>query len=299
MEIVHQLQMSGCRCPERLLPIEAGRTAGRKHSPQLRANSRVLEEQLSALRRDHDELRQLLFEAAQMQRRLCGPRQMRRGPFEVSGEIFPVHHVSGDFISVFDKGDELVLVLGDIGGKGLSAGMWFPYLIATIQRHLLTNSPAAALTAINDELCSAQVAVPLSTLFLASLDVRTGAIDYCNAGHPPALLLRHAGEAETLEKGGPVLGVVPGARFAGGETILGPGDSLLAYSDGIVECHNAAGVEFGTTRLVAAARLSHSSSASGTLFSVLGATEDFGGHQKRDDDMALLIVHRDQHSFNA
>jgi sigma-B regulation protein RsbU (phosphoserine phosphatase) len=260
--------------------------------------SRVLAEQLSALRKDHDALQQMLFEAAQMQRRLCGPRQIRRGSFEISGEIFPVQHVCGDFIRVFDKGDKLVLALGDIGGKGLSAGMWFAYLIATIQRHLLTNS-AAALTAINDELCSAQVAVPVSTLFLASLDIRTGVIDYCNAGHPPALLLRQSGEAETLEKGGPVLGIVSGARFAGGESVLGVGDSLLAYSDGIVECRNAEGMEFGATRLAAAARLSHSSSASGTLFSVLGATEDFGGHQKRDDDMALLVVHRDEHSFNA
>jgi serine phosphatase RsbU (regulator of sigma subunit) len=298
MEIVHGLQISGYRRPEPLLTGEAGRTAGQKRSPKLGRNSRVLAEQLSALRRDHDALRQMLFEAAQMQRRLCGPRQIRRGPFEVSGEIFPVHHVCGDFIRVFDKGDKLVLALGDIGGKGLSAGMWFAYLIATIQRHLLTNSPAAALTTINDELCSAQVAVPVSTLFLASLDIRTGAIDYCNAGHPPALLLRQSGEAEILEKGGPVLGIVSGARFAGGETVLGVGDSLLAYSDGIVECRNAAGMEFGASRLAAAARLSHSSSASGMLFSMLGATEDFGGHQKRDDDMALLVVHRDEHSFN-
>ena len=299
MEFVHELQGSGSRCAERILSAEAARGASRKHSPELRRDSRVLEEQLSALRKDHDALRQLLFEAAQMQRRLCGPRQIQRGTFEVSGEIFPVHHVSGDFISVFDNGTRLVVVLGDITGKGLSAGMWFPYLIATIQRHLLAKSLAAALTAINSELCSTDVAVPLSTLFLASLDIGTGDIEYCNAGHPPALLLRHAGRAETLDKGGPVLGVVPNADFITGETVLEPGDSLLAYSDGIVESRNAAGAEFGMTRLLAAALSSHSSSASGTLFSVLGATEDFAGYQKREDDMALLVVHRDERSFNA
>jgi serine phosphatase RsbU (regulator of sigma subunit) len=299
MEIFHELPVSGVRCTQRLPLVEGVRAAGRKHSLEFRHNSRVLEEQLSALRKENDGLRQTLLEAVQMQRRLCGPRQARRGAFEVSGEIFPVHHVSGDFISVFDNRDDLVLVLGDISGKGLSAGMWFPHLIATIQRHLLMNSPAAALTAINSELCSAQIAVPLSTLFLASLNIGTGAVDYCNAGHPPALLLRQTGEAEKLDKGGPVLGVVPSARFVGGETVLGPGDSLLAYSDGIVECRNGAGVEFGMRRLVSAARLSHSSSASGRLFSVLGAAEDFRGDQERDDDMALLVVRRDEHSFNA
>jgi serine phosphatase RsbU (regulator of sigma subunit) len=299
MESLQEVQGSERRCPQALMSIDSARATSRKHWHELRRETSSLEEQLSVLRKESDGLRQMLFEAAQMQRRLCGPRHMRRGAFEISGEIFPVRHVSGDFISVSEAGDDVVLVLGDISGKGLSAGMWFPYLLATIRRYLQTKSPDAALTAINRELCCAQLPVPMTTLFLASLNVTSGRIRYCNAGHPPALLLRRDAEAETLDKGGPILGVVPEAVFVGGEALLEPGDSLLAYSDGILECRNAAGAEFGLARVIAAARASDSSSAPGTLFSVLGATEDFGEHQQRDDDMALLVVQRDEQSLDA
>ena len=62
--------------------------------------NRVLEDQLATLRREHDDLRRTMYEAAQVQRKLCGPRLLRREPFEIASEIFPVRHLSGDFISV-------------------------------------------------------------------------------------------------------------------------------------------------------------------------------------------------------
>jgi len=67
---------------------------------------------------------------------------------------------------------------------------------------------------------------------------------------------------------------------------------LLGYSDGIAECRNENGAEFGAEHLAAAAQVSRGSGASGTLFSVLGAAEDFAGSQSREDDMALIVVRR-------
>src|SRR5712691_11037631 len=64
----------------------------------------LLEEQLAVLQREHNELRQAIFAAAQAQRRLCAPRQARRGRFEIASEIFPVRHLSGDFNQVLDLG---------------------------------------------------------------------------------------------------------------------------------------------------------------------------------------------------
>ena len=297
MQMITESPTSGSCRIEEVPPVGAIRGC-RKSFVQVPRNSEVLEQQLSALRKEHDELRQAIFEAAQMQRRLCGPRHIRRGAFEFSGEIFPVHHVSGDFISVFDNGADLVFVLGDITGKGLCAGMWFTHLVTTIQRQIYTHAcPADALTAINRDLCEARFAVPLTTLFVARLNIATGTVVYCNAGHPAALLLRHAGGAEMLDEGGPILGAVAGARFTSGEATVEPGDSLLAYSDGVVECRNAASMEFGSARLLAAARRSQGSSASSTLFSVLGAAEDFSAPQQRDDDMAVMVLHRSQQSL--
>ncbi len=254
---------------------------------------RALEDDLARLRREHDELKRVVFEAAQTQRRLCGPRYLRRGPFEVAGEIFPAGHLSGDLVTVLDGERDLVLATGDIAGKGLPAALWFAHLVGMIRLEAAWEaSPAAALWALNRDLCRMQLAAPLTSLFLARLNLPTGEVVYSNAGHPPALLLSEDSRVESLAEGGPLLGVLPEARFVDGRSWLQPGDTLLGYSDGITECCDPSGEEFGIERLIAAARRASPSSCTATLFSVLGAVEDFAGNQPRKDDLAVLVARR-------
>lgn len=272
---------------------EVARTDWRSVQAILASRNRALEEELSQLRREHDELRRTVLEAAQMQRRLCGSRQLRRGAYTLTSELFPVRHVSGDFISVLEQGADLVFAIGDIAGKGLAAGMWFTHLMGLIRMSVSNAGPAAAMGKINQELCNTVFAAPLTSLFLASLNLKTGEITYCNAGHPPSLVLRAEGEVEPLEIGGPILGAVPEAAYEAAQVRLGSGDSLLSYSDGIVECQNPRGEEFGTERLILAAHHAAHASTPGKLFSVLGTVEDFAGAGKREDDFAVLLLHRD------
>lgn len=245
-----------------------------------------------ALRRDHDELRRTLFEAAHVQRKLCGPRQLCRQSFEIAAEIFPVRDLSGDFVSVFELGTELVFAIGDIAGKGLAAAMWFTHLLSLLQLYMRQQqNPAAALQAINRDLCATQLAAPLTTMVLAKLDPQRGKLSYCNAGHPPAILLRAGGQAEMLRQGGPLLGALSAAAFDAGEILMHPGDTLLAYSDGILESRNVHGAEFGLDGVLNALQSVHGS-ANATLFSLLAATEDFAGDQPRHDDLALVVVNQ-------
>jgi len=253
----------------------------------------ALEDQMADLRREHDDLRRVLYEAAQVQRRLCGPRYLRCESFEIASEIFPVRHVSGDFISVFELGGDLVFAIGDIAGKGLSAAMWFTHILGLLRMQITAlESPAAALSAINRDLLQTSLEFPLASLLLGRLSVSSGDIKYCNAGHPPGLLLRRDGRVDQLCDGGPLLGAIAEASFANGKTTLHEGDTLLGYSDGIAECRNPAGSDFGVERPLSIAQLSCGSSASATVFSVLGAAEDFAGSRSREDDMALIVVRR-------
>jgi sigma-B regulation protein RsbU (phosphoserine phosphatase) len=262
-------------------------------SAKIRGRSRMFEHQLAALRRENDDLHRTLFEAAHAQRKLCGPRHLRRGSFELASEIFPVRHLSGDFISIFDYEDDLVFAIGDIAGKGLSAAMWFSHLVTLIQLQFAKcGDPASTLAAMNRDLLRTNLEIPLSTLFLARLDTATGEIRYCNAGHPPSFLVRREGASEALSQGGPILGVVAGASFGNGKAAMQPGDSLIGYSDGAVECRNPFGAELGSKGLLEAARSSCDSTASAALFSVLAAVEDFTGSQGREDDVALIVAHR-------
>ncbi len=260
---------------------------------ELKRHTRDLEDQMAGLRRERDALRHAMYEAAQTQRRLCGPRQLHRRGFEIAGEIFPVRDLSGDFISVFELQGDVVFAIGDIAGKGLYAGMWFTHVVNMIRMQMeALGDPAAVLAALNRGFLRIPVEFPLTTVLLAQLDLKTGEITYCNAGHPPALLLRDDGQAEQLREGGPLLGAVPGASFTNGTTRLGSGDALLGYSDGLLECRNGQGAYFDRDRLLTAVRACSGSSASFRLFSVLAAVEDFAGSHPREDDMALLVVQR-------
>jgi sigma-B regulation protein RsbU (phosphoserine phosphatase) len=253
----------------------------------------VLESQLADLRAEHDRLRHSIFEAAHVQRKLCGVRHLRRESFEIASEIFPVRDLSGDFISVFEIEDEVVFAIGDIAGKGLGAGMWFTHLVSMLRLQCAAHrNPAKALANMNRDLLRLGFELPLTSLLLCRLTVKSGEVTYCNAGHPPALLLRRGGQVESLTEGGPLLGALDGASFARGKATLQPGDTLVGYTDGIAECGDGSGADFGMERLLAAAQASCGSSASVTLFSVLGAVEDFAGSRGREDDISLIVVRR-------
>jgi sigma-B regulation protein RsbU (phosphoserine phosphatase) len=261
-----------------------------------RVRERELEAKLEILQRDYAELNTAIFQAAQVHRRLCAPTLVRRGAFDVASEIFAVRHLPGDFFSVEETSEGLVLALGDIGGKGLAAGMWVTHLVGLLRTHTAANSdPDSIVAGVNRDIARLSSVEPLSSLFVARLDASSGSLDYSNAGHPPALLLRSDGQLELLSVGGPVLSAVPAARFDRGSVKLGGGDLLLACSDGILESFNEADQEFGSKRLETELRCARGGSAESVLFSVLGAVQDFAAPRPLTDDMTLVIVKKNRH----
>src|SRR6201987_985669 len=206
----------------------------------------------SLLREKHD-LYSELFEAAQIQRKLSGPREFRHGSLQFASEVFAARFLSGDFTTFLKNGSKVLMAHGDIAGKGVAAGMWFTNLAGLLQRYGRPYfDPARIASEINRHLCYLRPVAPFATAFLARIDCNLGKLTYCNAGHFPPILLRADGRTELLERGGPLLGAIEGAKFELGEVFLEPGDTLVAYSDGVLECHNASKEEFGLDRILAA-----------------------------------------------
>ncbi len=283
----------------------------------VRVPRQELEVKLADLQHDYADLHTQIFEAAQVHRRLCAPRHVRFENFEIASEIFAVRHLPGDFFTVTEKSDGVILALGDICGKGLAAGMWTTHLVGLVgARVAVTSKPEAIVTGVNRDICLLKSFMPLASLFLAKLDPNTGIVKYCSAGHPPAVLLRANGEVELLSEGGMLLGVVPAAPYVCGSFELRAGDVLMIYSDGITESLNCTGEEFGYGRLEAQLRLAQAcaddavssaadavhesqlratqaSDANAVLFSVLGAVQDFAAACPLVDDMSLAIVRRE------
>jgi serine phosphatase RsbU (regulator of sigma subunit) len=268
-----------------------------KHPPSgsngVAEEMRYLSDELYALRRDHAKLQQAVFEAAQIQRRLCAPREFTSGEFEIAGEIFPVRHLSGDFFKVMELGPALGVVLGDIAGKGLTAGIWQAHLMGLIQRSARNQAnPSDAVAEVNGELCRDDGAPPLTALFFARIDPSTNELRYCNAGLPAPLLFRANKTLEQLDHGGPMLGAMKTATFQTGCVSLNPGDMLIAYSDGVTECRNLQDDEFEMERLTSASRAVSGASASKALFSLLATVLDFAGSCSPADDLTLLVIRR-------
>ncbi|MDQ5844085.1 MAG: serine/threonine-protein phosphatase [Acidobacteriota bacterium] len=281
--------------------FNTGLIDGRLRRSRLTRPARVprheLEVRLADLQQDYAELHTEIFEAAQVHRRLCAPRHVRFGDFEIASEIFAVRHLPGDFFTVEEKSDDVILALGDICGKGLAAGMWTTHLVGLVgARVAVTSEPKDIVAGVNRDICLMKLSMniaPLVSLFLAKLDPMTGFVKYCSAGHPPALLLRANGDLELLSEGGMLLGAFPGTPYVSGSFQLRAGDLLMVYSDGITESANCAEEEFGDARLEAQLRGAQAGAADSVLFSVLGAVQDFAAASPLVDDMSLAIVRRE------
>jgi serine phosphatase RsbU (regulator of sigma subunit) len=253
----------------------------------------TLQKELQALREEELKLKQAIFEAAQIQRKLCAPRELQWGEFEIAGEIFPVRHLCGDFFKVMELGSALGVAVGDIAGKGLTAGIWQAHLMALIQRSARMHAdPAEVVAEVNRELCDDEGAPPLTALFFARIDPSTNELVYCNAGLPTPVLLRNNKTMERLEEGGTILGALKDASYSTGSVILNHGDLLVAYSDGVTECRNAEDDEFEVRRLATAARTVMGVNANQALFSLLGTVLDFADSCAPPDDLTLLVMRR-------
>jgi len=132
------------------------------------------------------------------------------------------------------------------------------------------------------------------SLFWCYLNQEGNVLSYINAGHLPALLVRERfGRPDVwrLEQGGgPVLGVLPGARYRPAEIAIEPGDLLVVFSDGVSEAANAAGEEFGEEGIIESVKREWRNSAGGVCDGVLADVRRFLGDELPHDDQTLMVV---------
>ena len=162
----------------------------------------------------------------------------------------PAREVGGDFYDFFELDDgQLGLVVGDATSKGVPAA-----LVMSSARSMLravaqtSNSPGEVLRRANDPLVADIPTNMFVTCFYAILEPESGRLSYANAGHDLPYV-RHGSDAEELRARGMPLGLMPGMNYEEKEIILQVGQSVLFYSDGLVEAHDPTGEMFGFPRL--------------------------------------------------
>jgi serine phosphatase RsbU (regulator of sigma subunit) len=213
--------------------------------------------------------------------------------WEISPSYRPAREVGGDFYDFLELEDgHLGLVVGDATGKGVPAALVMSTtcgMLRAVTRAPIY-SPGEVLQRVNEALFARIPDNMFVTCFYGVLDPRTGSFAYANAGHDLPYV-RRGGDAEELMARGMPLGLMPGMGYEEKEIILGAGDRVLFYSDGLVEAHDPEGDMFGFPRLRALVA-EHAEGVPLVDFLMDELYSFTGESWEQEDDITLVTLHR-------
>ena len=162
-----------------------------------------------------------------------------RRDVDLYAALEPAKEVGGDLYDFLLIGDELYFCVGDVSDKGVPAALLMVVtqtLMRAAAQQLPGMDPAAMLIKVNADIFEKNETLMFVTMFCGVLNIRTGALRFSNAGHNPPLIRRRDGSVEWLKlPPGMVLGVMPEQPYTTSSATLRPGDTLLAYTDGVTE----------------------------------------------------------------
>jgi PAS domain S-box-containing protein len=216
--------------------------------------------------------------------------------YDIAAYYQPAREVGGDFYDTFELEDgRLGLVVGDVTDKGIPAAL----VMATTRTMLRVSAqrlfpPGEVLKRANEELVADIPPNMFITCLYAILDPESGRLIYANAGHDPPYLRHHGSGVEELRARGMPLGLMPGMEYEEKKITLNRGESVLFYSDGLVEAHDPHHEMFGFPRLQ---RLvgTHRSGESSLIDFLLSELINFtGGDWEQEDDITLVTLERSE-----
>jgi sigma-B regulation protein RsbU (phosphoserine phosphatase) len=217
-----------------------------------------------------------------------------RCDFDLYGASDPARYVGGDFFDFFLLDPHrLALLIADVSGKGVPAAI-FMAVARTLIRDLAVRglSPGETLTEANRVLLENNSEGLFVTLFLAHYDTRSGGILYSNAGHlPPFHIAAGGGIRSVARSTGTVLGALPDQRFSEGSIELGPEESLVLYTDGVVEARSPEGEFFRESRFQAMLESMPHVPPRQVCESAIAAVRAFQSGELHDD-VTLLVLRR-------
>ncbi|MBN1435609.1 MAG: SpoIIE family protein phosphatase [Sedimentisphaerales bacterium] len=233
--------------------------------------------------------------AGVVQRHLIPKSSPKLEGYDLAGQYVPCYDVGGDLYDYVVTGDgRLVLIIGDVMGKGVPASLAMASVRSSIRAFSeFLKSPEEMVKRVNRMFCRDTIEGEFATLFCANLELATGKMSYCNAGHNYPLLFR-GDEVIELRTGGTILGVNRELEYEAGEIEMQGGDFLLLYTDGLAEAVNFEREPFGVERIVQAVRDSRHLPAEQATRNILWTMRKFTGLTRRFDDTAVIALKRDE-----
>ena len=211
---------------------------------------------------------------------------------DIFARIIPARVVGGDLYDFSVKNGKVYFAVGDVSGKGISAALYMALTKSAFRFGTGLVDMDHAVAKINNALSENNPINMFVTLFLACLDLETGLMQFCNAGHNPVVIIEPDGKAGFLEeKPNLAAGLVSGYRYESQQIQLARGTRIVLYTDGVTEAENSSLELFGSDRLIGwASSLALGCSAEGLAGSLLDAVKEYTGDIEQNDDITVMTV---------
>ncbi len=254
-------------------------------------------EQLIVEVKEKEKLESELEIARQVQSQLFPREVPKLKTLELTGLCNPARVVSGDyydFIPIDSR--SMALIIGDISGKGISAALLMASVQSSLHAQLTAGangsvSPAVLVSRLNRQLYENTPPEKYATFYCGVYDEQNGRLSYTNAGHLAPLLVRR-NNVIRLESNGMAVGLFPDFPYEQSAIELQPGDLLMAFTDGITESENAAGDQFGETRLTELLIRSSEKPLDEIVQVITSAIKDWAYDLDNQDDTTILLARR-------
>ena len=213
-----------------------------------------------------------------------------RDDIEIYGQLTPAKEVGGDLFDFYIRDEKLFFCIGDVSGKGVPASLVMAVtrsLFRTVSAH--ESQPGRIMSTINESITEDNDSEMFITLFIGVLDLPTGRLRYCNAGHNAPLLIGTANTGTLPCNPNLPVGIEPNWRFSAQEAVIDSQTTIFLYTDGLTEAENLYHKQFQEERVVETIRLSEHKPQQ-LIQSMIEAVHQFTGHAEQNDDQTMLAI---------
>lgn len=214
-----------------------------------------------------------------------------RNDIDIYGLVVPAKEVGGDIFDFFMRDEKLFFLIGDVSGKGAPASLFMMvvgHLFRNVGRY--SNEPSMIVSGINSELANGNDQDMFCTLFCGVLDMETGMLSYCNAGHNAPILITKGSTNFMKPCTNLPAGAIADFSYQTESVQMQKDDALFLYTDGVTEAENKAMELFGDSHTLGIVELLKDASMKEMADGVFDAVKTFADGNEQSDDITMLCL---------
>lgn len=215
----------------------------------------------------------------------------KRNDVIIDASLVPAREVGGDLFNYFIRDEKLFFCIGDVSGKGVPSALVMAMtqaLFRAVSSH--EGNPSHIMQTVNETVCLNNKTNMFATLFIGALDLPSGRLRYCNAGHDKPVIINSEGVSLLPVKPNLPAGLFEDFQYEMQETFLQNGTTLFLYTDGLTEARNTSHQQFGNRRTIAALHRLRDATPTEIIRSMSEQVCQFAGEEEQSDDLTMMVI---------